>query len=99
MLNEFGFSAVWTIGIIVTRPGLSHRLGKCCAVDSDFIFIPHHTLVAGYYGITLVVGVPIRLSVRLWYVRPSWFSLPDDFLSICQLIFTKLGMCIDIVVI
>ena len=48
-------------------------------------FIPRHTIVAGYYGFTLVV----RVSVR--------FSFPDDNLSKHKLIFTKLGMCIDIV--
>ena len=41
--------------------------------------------MAGYYGFTLVV-------------RPSvHFSFPDDNLSKRQWIFTKLGMCIDIV--
>ena len=53
-------------------------------------FIPRHTVVAGYYGFTLV----IRLSVRPLSVR---FSFPDDNLSKQQWIFTKLGMCIDIV--
>ena len=50
-----------------------------------YIFIPRHTIVAGYYGFTLVV----RPSVR--------FSFPDDNLKKHQWIFTKLGMCIDIV--
>ena len=37
------------------------------------------------------------LSVRLLSVRPSArFSFPDDNLSKHQWIFTKLGMCIDI---
>ena len=46
--------------------------------------------MAGYYGFTLVV----RESVR----SPSvCFSFPDDNLSKHQWIFTKLGMCIDIV--
>ena len=39
--------------------------------------------VAGYYGITLAV----RVSV----CRTSVFSFPDDTLSKCQWIFTKLG--------
>ena len=47
------------------------------------------TVVAGYYGFTLVVHESVRPSVR--------FSFPDDNLSKHQWIFTKLGMCIDIV--
>ena len=39
----------------------------------------------------------VRLSVRLLNVRPSVFSFPDDNLSGCQWIFTKLGICIAIV--
>ena len=50
--------------------------------------------MAGYYGFTLVVRESVRPSV----VRPSVrFSFPDDNLSKHQWIFTKLGMCIDIV--
>ena len=49
--------------------------------------------MAGYYGFTLVVRESIRLSVC-----PSvGFLFPDDNLSKHQWIFTKLGMCIDIV--
>ena len=59
-----------------------------------FIFIPHHTTVAGYYGFTLDVLVSVRPS----YVGPSVrFSFPDDNLSKHQWISTKLGLCIDIV--
>ena len=54
----------------------------------DILIIPRHTIVAGYYGFTLVVHVSLCLSV---------FSFPDDNLSKYQWIFTKLGMCIDIV--
>ena len=57
------------------------------------LFILRHTIVAGYYGFTLVV----RVSVHPLYVRPSVFLFPDDNLSKRQWIFTKLGMCIDIV--
>ena len=39
----------------------------------------------------------VSVSVRLSYVRPSIFSFLDDNLSKCQCIFTKLGLCIDIV--
>ena len=59
-----------------------------------FLIIPCHTIVAGYYGFTLDVRVSVCPSI----VRPSVrFSFPDDNLSECQCIFTKLGMCIDIV--
>ena len=60
----------------------------------SLIFIPRHTIVAGYYSFTLDVRVSVRPSV----VRPSvCFSFPDDNLSKHQWIFTKFGMCIDIV--
>ena len=59
-----------------------------------FLFIPHHTIVAGYYGFTLDIHVSVSSSV----VHPSvHISFPDDNLSKHQWIFTKLGMCIDIV--
>ena len=48
------------------------------------VIISCHTLVAGYYGITLAV-------------RPSVFSFLDDNLSKRQWIFTKLCVLIDIV--
>ena len=54
----------------------------------EMIFIPRHTIVAGYYGFTLEVHVSVYPSV-------GPFSLPDDNLSKHQCIFTKLGMCID----
>ena len=47
-------------------------------------------IVAGYYGFTL----DVRVSVSRPFVH---FSFPDDNLSKHQWIFTKLGMCIDIV--
>ena len=44
------------------------------------------------------VSPSICLSVHLSYVHPSiHFSFPDDNLSKHQWVFTKLGMCIDIV--
>ena len=48
-----------------------------------------------YYGLTWAV----HLSVHQYVARPSIFSFPDDNLSKCQWIFTKLwnGMCIDVV--
>ena len=52
--------------------------------------------MAGYYGFTLVVCESVRLSIRRTSVPSSvCFSFPDDNLS--KWIFTKLGMCIDIV--
>ena len=49
-------------------------------------------IVAGCYGITLAVHVSVHLSVG-----PSVFWFPDDNLNKCQWLFTKLGVCIDIV--
>ena len=49
--------------------------------------------MTGYYGFTLEVCMSVHQS----YVLPSvCFSFPDDNLSKHQWIFTKLGMCIDI---
>ena len=54
-------------------------------------------IVGGYYGFTLDVRVSVCLCVCPSVVRPSIrFSFPDDNLSKHQWIFTKLGMCIDI---
>ena len=76
------------------------------------LFIPRRTIVAGYYGFTLDVHVSVTHegavmdcipsertpSVRQSVVRPSVrISFPDDNLSKHQWIFTKLGMCIDVV--
>ena len=47
-------------------------------------------VVAGYYGFTLDVHVSVHPS-------SVCNSFPDDNLSKHQWIFTKLGMCIDIV--
>ena len=58
------------------------------------IFIPHHTMVAGYYGFTFDVCVAIHPTICCTSIR---ISCPDDNLSKHQWIFTKLGMCIDIV--
>ena len=50
--------------------------------------------MAGFYSFTL----DVRVSVRPPYVRPSIrFSFLDEHLSKHQWIFTKLGMCFDIV--
>ena len=55
-----------------------------------------------YYGLMLVVFVffypcVVHTSVHLLYVYQFVFSFPDDNLSKCQWIFTKLSMCIGIV--
>ena len=39
----------------------------------------------------------VCLSVRPSVVRPSVFSFPDDNLSNCQWVYTKLGVSTDIV--
>ena len=63
-----------------------------------FVFIHRHTIVARYYGFMLDVRVSVRAFVRPSYVRPTVrFSFPGDNLSKHQWIFTKFGMCIDIV--
>ena len=61
-------------------------------MKTDF-FIPRHTIVV---GIMVSRWMSVCLSVRA-SVRPSRFSFLDDNLSKLQWIFTKLGMCIDIV--
>ena len=50
--------------------------------------------MAGYYGFTLGIHVSVRPSSICLSVR---FSFPDDNLRKHQWVFTKLGMCIDIV--
>ena len=49
--------------------------------------------MAGYYSITLVAHVSVRLS----YVRPPVFSILVDNLGKCQRIFTKLSVYIAVV--
>ena len=58
------------------------------------VFIPSHTIVAGYYGFILDVRESVCPSVSHTSVR---LSFSNDNLSKHQWIFTKLGMCIDIV--
>ena len=58
------------------------------------VLIPRHTIVA---VIMVTRWLSVCPSVSLSYVRLSVFSFPDDNLSKCQWIFTKLGVCIDIV--
>ena len=52
-------------------------------------------IVAGHYGFRLV-SVCLFVCPSFAVVRPSVLSFPDDNLSKYQWIFTKLGMCIDI---
>ena len=56
------------------------------------VIIPHNLTVDGYYGFMLVLHVSVHPSV----IHPLIFLFPDYNLSGCQWIFTKLGMCIDI---
>ena len=53
--------------------------------------------MAGYYDFMLVVRVSVRSSVCLSYIRPSVISFLDGNLSERQWVFTKFGICIDIV--
>ena len=55
-------------------------------------FIPCHIIVSGYNGMTLVVCVSVSPSV----VHLSMFSFTGDILNKCQWLFTRLGLCIDI---
>ena len=71
--------------------------GSVLYATCSYLFIPQHTLVVGYYGITLAVGVSILLSIHLSVICPSVFPFLDDNLSKHQWIFTKHGICIDIV--
>ena len=59
------------------------------------LFIPHHMIVVGYYGITLAVHVSVCPSVHP--CPPSVFSFLDNNLSKCHWINAKL-VCIDIVI-
>ena len=58
---------------------------------------PHDSDGVLWYPVGCPCVCPIRLSVCRTYVRPSVFLFPDDNLSKCQWIFTKFGVCIDIV--
>ena len=86
-------------GIHSKRVNILYRLINL----SLHIFIPHHTIIMGYYSFMLEVCLSVRPSIvhpsaHPLYTRPSvCISFPDDDLSKHQWIFTKLGMCIDIV--
>ena len=70
------------------------RLFHSLQITACVLFIPRHMIVVGYYGFML----DIRVSVHSSVVHLSGcFSFPDENLSKRQWIFTKLGMCIDIV--
>ena len=56
-----------------------------------------HTSPHDSGGVLWYHVMSVRPSARSSIVRPSVFSFPDDNLSKCQWIFTKLGVCIDIV--
>ena len=87
---------------LMTKVGYSQHVWKLSALDIEkqenilcrYGGIWTHLLYL-YYGFML----DIRVSVHLSVVHPSVFLFPDDNLSKHQWIFTKLGMCIDIMVI
>ena len=66
--------------------------GPCSVSIFMALYIINFTFYT--HGFMLDVRVPVRPSVRRSYVRPFFVS---DNLSKNQWIFTKLGMCIDIV--
>ena len=77
-----------------------HQYLHCLLLFCFFVvfIIPRHTIVAGYYGFTLVVRVSVRPSVRRTSVRVSF---PDDNLvningfspnSVCALILWRSGL-------
>ena len=72
---------------------LLHQLKIRGGIHIIVFFIPHHKIVAGYYGFRLDVRMSVRLSV---VQTPLRFSFLDDNLSKHQWILTKLGMCIHI---
>ena len=61
-----------------------------------YTFIPRHTIVAGYYGFMLDIRVSVHPSVSRTAVHPAIFRF-WMITSKHQWIWTKLGMCIDIV--
>ena len=56
-----------------TDGGVTDEFLQIGFAQSRFLFIPRYTIVAGYYGFTLVVHESVRLSVRSSYVHPSVF--------------------------
>ena len=62
-------------------------------IGKKSVFISRHTIVAGYYGFTL----DIHVSIRQPSVHPSVFRFRMITWVKHQWIFTKLGLCIDIV--
>ena len=83
----------YTVARIIKCPNFEEVCYQLCTFHIWCLSIHSHNKMAGYYGFTLVVCLSISLS----YVCPSVVSFPDGNLSECQWIFTKLGMCIDIV--
>ena len=77
--------------ILDKKPNFTEELYMC------LLIIPHHKIVVGCYGFTLDIRVCLFVcpSVHQLYIRLSVF-LFRMITSKHQWIFTKLGMCIDI---
>ena len=67
------------------------RLFDLCLFGVLCLFISRHTIVAGYYGITVAVRPSVCRTSVLSYFRFRMIT------SKCQCSFTKHGVCIDIV--
>ena len=65
---------------------------------TNCFFIPRHTIVAGYYGITLVIHVSVCPSICFTSIHPYFCFLMTTWVNF-QRIFTNHGMFIDIVAI
>ena len=82
----FDFSAVWTFGMIAARPWLSHRLGKYCADDSNFILMGKWCLHASAFVLIesssklLVIRTSIKALASLIFILALWFSWPKPTL-------------------
>ena len=70
-------------------------------VDGDLVFYTFlYHATQQWRGIMVLCWTSVSLPIHRLFVCPSIFlllSFPDDNLSRYQWIFTKLGMCIDIV--
>ena len=76
------------------------QMRLCACTGFDYFFIPYHTIVAGYCGVTLAVRVSIRPSIHRTSVHPyfhfqtiTWVNVngfsPN---SVCALILWRSGL-------